>query len=54
MKDLSFDEWFDIFIDECKGFGYNGPIDKYTFESDYDNDISPESCARSFIKEMNE
>ena len=51
--DISFDEWFDIFIDETKKLGYTGQIDKYTFESDYENDKTPEFSAMEFVSEMN-
>ena len=53
--DLSFDEWFDIFTDKCRQLGYTGPIDKYTFESDYEVEgKTPEFAAEEFVAEMNE
>ena len=53
--DMSFDEWFDIFVDTAKNLGYDGPIDKYTFESDYAIDNrTPEAAAKLFVNEMNE
>jgi hypothetical protein len=51
--DMSFDEWFDIFMDETKKLGYHGSIDKYTFESDYENDKTPELTAKEFVNETN-
>ena len=53
-EDLSFDEWFDIFVDKTKSLNYNGPIDKYTFESDYEEGKTPEFSATEFVKEMND
>ena len=53
-EDFSFDEWFDIFTDECKKLGWIDIIDKYTFEEDYDNGKTPEFAAEEFVKEMNE
>lgn len=53
-EDLSFDEWFDLLTDKCRNLGYNGPIDKYTFEWDYDEGKTPEFAAEEFVKEMNE
>ena len=35
--DMSFDEWFDSFVTQCGIHGYEGPIDKYTFEADYED-----------------
>lgn len=53
-EDLSFDEWFDIFQSKCKALGYNGNIDKYTFEWDYEEGKTPEYSAEEFVKEMEE
>ena len=51
---LSFDQWFDIFVDHCrKALKYEGPIDKDSAYLDYDNDLEPEDAARTFVKEMN-
>lgn len=52
--DMDFDQWFDIFVDETKKLGYTGPIDKYSFESEYEAGETPESAAESFVREMNE
>lgn len=49
---MSFEEWFDVFIDKTKSLGYSGPIDKQTFESEYLEGKTPESSADSFVKEM--
>lgn len=53
--DMSFDEWFDIFLDRAKKHhGYRGPIDKYTFEDDYEvKGMTPEASADEFVAEMN-
>lgn len=53
-QDLSFDEWFDIFLDKTKQLGYHGPVDKYTFEFDYETGVTPEKSATDFVKEMSE
>lgn len=50
--ELSFEEWFDIFIDKCSSLGYDGPIDKGTFEMEYEMDKSPEAAAGEFVNEM--
>lgn len=52
-EDFSFDEWFDIFTNEVKKLNYDGPIDKYTFEADYDEGKTPEYSAKLFVEEMN-
>lgn len=52
--DFTFDEWFDIFVNETRTLGYNGPIDRETFEADYEDGKTPESSAAEFVKEMND
>lgn len=55
QQDLSFDEWFDIFKSTCLlEHGYQGPIDKYTFEWNYEEGETPEYAAANFIQEMRE
>lgn len=54
INDLDFDTWFDIFIDKCKELGYKGPVDKYTFEWNWEEGETPEYAAEQFVKEMNE
>lgn len=51
-NDLDFDEWFDIFQDKCKSLDYHGPIDKCSFEGDYEQGMTPEASAESFVEEM--
>lgn len=51
--DLNFDEWFDIFQTTVKKLNYSGQVDKYTFESDYEDGKTPESVAKEFVEEMN-
>lgn len=53
MKDFDFDTWFDIFQDKCRSLGYEGPIDKYSFEWNWEDDETPEYAAEEFVKEMN-
>ncbi|MEO0626652.1 MAG: hypothetical protein AAFY91_06665 [Bacteroidota bacterium] len=52
--DLSFEEWFDLFLDRVrKHHNYNGQIDKYSFESDYEIDNkTPEQSADEFVAEV--
>lgn len=52
--ETTFEEWFDIFIDKCSSLGYDGAIDKGTFEFEHENGMSPEESAISFVKEMTE
>ena len=51
-EDITFDEWFDIFLDEVKSINWAGPVDKYTFEDDYERGNTPEAAAREFVAEM--
>ena len=51
--DLTFDEWFDIFHGTVNKLGYFGPVDKYTFESDYETGKTPEASAKEFVDEIN-
>lgn len=53
MNDLEFDEWFDLFSRRCRTYGYNGPIDKYSFEWNWEEGETPEYAAEQFVKEMN-
>jgi ketol-acid reductoisomerase len=52
-EDITFDEWFDIFSERCSELGYHRRLDKYTFEEDYENGVTPEYSAKSFVDEMN-
>lgn len=49
---MSFEEWYDIFVDKCRSLDYYGPIDKWTFEEDYLLDKTPEEAAEEFVAEM--
>ena len=51
-EDLTFNDWFDLFVDKCRALGYAGPIDKYSFEWNYEEDETPEYAAEQFVKEM--
>jgi ketol-acid reductoisomerase len=51
--EMTFDEWFDLFVDRCKALGYTGPIDKYCFEWNYEDGETPEYAAEEFVNEMN-
>ena len=54
MNDLSFNEWFDLFTSICDSLGYDGPIDKYSFEWNWEEGETPEKAANDFVGEMNE
>ena len=45
----SFDEWFDSFLYHVNKLGYDGVIDKYTFESDYEEGKYPDVSAEEFV-----
>ncbi len=51
-EDFTFDEWFDIFIDQTRKLNYAGSIDKDSFEDIYEGGKSPEDAAEDFVKEM--
>jgi len=52
-QDFEFDEWFDLFKKHCLlELGYSGPIDKYTFEWNWEDGETPEYAAEEFVKEM--
>lgn len=51
-NDLSFDEWYELFKDKSRSLGYKGPIDKYSFEWNYEEGETPEFAAEQFVKEM--
>lgn len=52
IQDFDFDTWFDLFADRCKLLGYYGPIDKYSFEADYEDGETPEFAAERFVSEV--
>lgn len=53
--DISFDEWFDIFLETVrKDHKYKGPVDRYGVEGYYDEGETPEYAAELFVKEMEE
>lgn len=49
----TFDEWFEAFKKEVASLNYHGPIDKDSFQDDFDNDVDPGVAAEEFVKEMN-
>ncbi len=52
---LDFNNWFDIFSEFCTNqLHYYGPIDRGTFEFNWESGEWPEDAARVFVKEMNE
>lgn len=50
----TFEEWYDSFQDHVNRLGYDGPIDKESFESDFEEGKEPSEVAEEFVKEMNE
>ena len=50
--EMTFDEWFDIFVAECSKLGYKGSIDRGSAFTDYDDEQSPEFAASEFVKQM--
>lgn len=44
-----FDDWYEIFYRVVrKDYGYTGPLDKLTFEADYEEGKTPGLAARDF------
>jgi len=54
VQDFDFDTWFDLFQDHVRSIGYDGILDKYTFEADWIEGNTPEDSARLFVKERTE
>lgn len=52
IKDFDFDTWFDLFSDRVRKLGYNGPIDKGSFELIWEDNQIPERAAMDFFIEM--
>ena len=53
MRDFKdFDEWFDCFTLELKEEGYKGPVDKYSFEWNWEEEQSPEWAVYEFLEEI--
>lgn len=51
-NEIPFEQWFDIFIDEMRAYGWLGFIDRESAMSDYDNGASPENAAKSLWDEL--
>lgn len=52
--DYDFDTWFELFVDKCRQLNYVGPIDKYSFEWNWEDGETPEGAAELFVKEAAE
>jgi hypothetical protein len=52
MENQTFDLWFDLLIDCLKRLGYKGPIDKESFQEDYDEGKTPEEVALTFSDDI--
>lgn len=48
---FDFDTWFDLFTSHLKKKGYTGPLDKETFEEDYEDGKSPEEAGDKYYDE---
>lgn len=51
--DLSFDQWYEVFVQTCIDLGYTGPMDKYSFEWNFEDGETPEAAAKNFVDQMN-
>jgi len=53
-EEMYFDEWFDMFADKSRAMGYQGPIDRDSANSEFEQGKTPEEAAQEFVKEMSE
>ena len=49
---VSFDIWFDLFSELVRSSGYDGPIDKSSFEDWFEDGKSPEMACVDFLEEI--
>ena len=52
QDDVSFDIWFDHVTDELRARGYNGNIDRGSFELDYDNELMVGAAVEEFLQDQ--
>ncbi len=50
----TFEEWYDVFTDECQRLGYRGCFFEETFMEAYENEKCPYEEAEEFVKFQNE
>lgn len=54
-EEVSFEEWFDAFKEFVRmEFNYHGPVDRETFEGDFEEGLDPRETAKNFVEEMND
>jgi hypothetical protein len=51
-QDLDFDMWFDMMEDKARSLDYEGSVDKYSFQCNWEDGETPEYAAEEFVKEM--
>jgi hypothetical protein len=49
---IGFDIWYTHFFQKCRSLGYNGPIDADSATNDYNEWLTADEAAESFVKEM--
>lgn len=50
-NEITFENWFEIFLDEVKRLGYTGIVDQDSARMDYDACETPEAAAKLFVRE---
>ena len=48
----TFTEWFDVFQSKLDQMGYQGPIDRHTFECEWEEGKDPYDSAELFYEEI--
>jgi len=54
MEEVTFDDWYALFVEQVRKLGYKGPVDKSSFNDIFDEDVSPEDAAADFVTAMEE
>jgi hypothetical protein len=50
---MSFDEWFDLYVNQLRSLGWKGHIDRGSAEDDFNNDKDYAQAARELFDELN-
>lgn len=54
IRDMKFQDWYDMFFKNVRKGGYRGPVYKDSAKEDFNKGVTAEDAANSFIIDMTE